>query len=685
MNPPSLNAVNTITPGWRWIGTLLSSVLSVGLVSFAVAKAEDRPDTSAPAATSQLPVNRGVGQRLGNFTLKDVTSHRPVSLHGFAGKRAVVLVFLGADCPLANLYAPRLVEFDREYRPKGVAFVGINSNARESEAQAAEQVRKLGIEFPVVKDTGNVLADLALVERTPEVLVLDGEGKIRYRGAIDDQYAQGGARKPRPAHQYAKDALDAILDGRTIEVAATPASGCLIDRVDPPPQKASSATRVRPAPAEIQSARKASEDAEAVDVGQVTYASAAATVIQEKCQSCHRPGQVAPFSLLTYDDARKHAAMIGEVVGNRRMPPWHADPRHGQFANDRSLNARERATLLAWVDQGAPLGDPAKIPQAKKFPEGWTIGVPDTVFEIPEAYTVPAQGVVEYVRIRVPTGFTEDRWIQAAEAQPTDRAVVHHIIVYVDDHKGPKPEERPLAHLCGYAPGDMPSVYPTGTAKKVPAGSDFVFEVHYTPIGRIRTDRSRVGLIFARAPVTREASTIGIFQGDFLIPPHQDNVAVESSLTFDKDTRLLSFMPHMHLRGKDFRYTITRPGGPSEVALSVPAYDFGWQSYYILADPMSLPKGSRIDCLAHYDNSERNPYNPDPGKAVRWGDQTTDEMMIGYIDVDLPLGQTVTQEPRQTDDPASTPAAKSAFRTIGTHFDVNSTATPRGAADNPAR
>jgi hypothetical protein len=657
-------------------GRLLLAGLSAFVLGYwasAVARADDRPESSA------LPVTRGLGQRLGNFTLTDVVTRRPVSLYGFAGKKAAVLVFLGADCPLANLYVPRLVELNREYRGRGVAFLGVNSNAGESEAQAAEQVRKLGIEFPVAKDAGNVVADLALVERTPEVLVLDGRAKLRYRGAIDDQYAQGGARKPAPVHHYVKDALDAILADRPVEVSATPTPGCLIDRVEPKAKQAASAARVRPAPAEIREALAKAGDDSPPDVGQVTYASAAAKLLQEKCQSCHRPGQVAPFSLLTYDDARKHAAMIGEVVGNRRMPPWHADPRFGHFANDRSLSPRDRATLLAWVEQGALLGEPKVVPVAKTFPEGWTIGKPDAVFEIPEDYVVPAQGVVGYVRMRVPTGFTEDRWIQAAEAQPTDRSVVHHIIVYVEDHKPGQERGKPLAHLCGYAPGDMPSVYPPGTAKKVPAGSDFVFEIHYTPIGRIRTDHSRVGLIFAKAPVTRQAFTVGIAQMDFLIPPREDNVAVESSLTLQQDSRLLSFMPHMHLRGKDFKYTIARPGMPPEVALSVPGYDFGWQSYYTLAEPLMLPKGTRIDCLAHYDNSDKNPYNPDPGKLVRWGDQTFDEMMIGYIDIDLPVGESISREPRRAG--ALSRPAGTAIQAVGSLLGVRPARRPEAPDD----
>ena len=532
-----------------------------------------------------LPINRQVGQRLSNFTLHDAATGRPVSLYGFVGKKAVVLVFMGTDCPIAKLYAPRLVELNRDYRPHGVAFLGIYSNAHESDTEIAEQARTLAIDFPLLRDLQNVVADLALVERTPEVLVLDGRARICYRGAIDDQYGQG-TRKDAPDHRYLKDALDAILAGRPIAVAATKVTGCLLDRVDPKPKQASSKPRVRAATPALIAAHEEKNEQGKQDLGEVDYATAAARIIQDRCQSCHRPGQVGPFSLASYDDARKHAAMIQEVVENRRMPPWHADPRYGHFANDRSLSPRERATLLAWVEQGTKLGDPAKLPPPRTFPDGWTIGQPDLVVEIPETYVVPAQGVVEYVRFRVPTKFTEDRWIQAGEAQPGDRSVVHHVIVYVDDHKGGKKRGPQFAHLCGYAPGDMPSVYPPGTAKKVPAGADFIFEIHYTPIGRIRTDRSRVGLIFAKAPVTRQAYTVGIAEDEFLIPANQDNVPVASSLTLEQDTRLLSFMPHMHLRGKDFRYAISRPGQPAEVILSVPAYDFGWQSYYTLSEPL---------------------------------------------------------------------------------------------------
>jgi peroxiredoxin len=618
----------------------------------------------AAAAAADLPADRGIGQRVANFTLNDVTG-QPVSLYGFRGKRAVVLAFLGTDCPVGNLYSPRLAELSQAYSDKGVVFLGINSNAHETVEEVARHAREHGINFPVLKDPVNLVADLVLAQRTCEVLVIDGRAVLRYRGAIDDQYGQGTRRDSASKH-YLRDALDAVVAGKPVAVASTPVIGCLLDRLEPrPSEKSANGPRIRPAAPEIVAAREAEERAQPVKLGKVTYAADVAAILQDRCQSCHRPGQVGPFSLLSYDDARRHAAMIREVVDERRMPPWHADPRYGHFQNDRSLSPPERAALIAWVDQGAPLGDPTKLPAPRSFPEGWTIGTPDVEFELPEPYVVAAQGVLDYVHIRVPTHFKEDRWIQAAEARPGDRSVVHHILVYVDDHKK-KQGWKEQGHLCGYAPGDLPSVYAPGTAKKVPAGADLIFQLHYTPSGTVRSDRSKVGLIFAKSPVKHEAHTRGIAQTRFVIPPGADDHPVRSSYTFPRDAHLLSFMPHMHLRGKSFQYEATFPDGRKELLLSVPAYDFGWQSAYILETPLAVPRGTRIDCLAHFDNSADNPANPDPSKAVSWGDQTFEEMMIGYIDYveDGPLG--AARDRAEASPPRPRPGAlQKALRILG--------------------
>ncbi len=378
-------------------------------------------------------------------------------------------------------------------------------------------------------------------------------------------------------------------------------------------------------------------------LGPVTYSHDVAKIVADRCQSCHRPGQVAPFSLQTYDQVRAHAAMIREVIEGGKMPPWHADPRYGHFRNDRRLTPRERDTLLSWVDCGMPHGDTPYVSRVSGNGESWSIGKPDVILKMEEAYAVPAQGVVPYQYFRVHTNFHEDKWVQAVEARPGDRSVVHHFIVRIDEpgrtykHHGQQP------YLVGYAPGDVPSVYETGTARKIPAGADLIFAVHYSPTGRPALDRSSVGMIFAREPVRHQALTQGVSQENLHIPPGAANHPVRADFRFRRDSHLLSLQPHMHLRGKSFQYRAVYPDGRSEVLLSIPAYEFGWQSVYRLAEPKPMPRGTHIECLALFDNSSNNPNNPDPSQAVTWGEQSTDEMMVGFIDyyLDQPARLTV--------------------------------------------
>jgi hypothetical protein len=317
------------------------------------------------------------------------------------------------------------------------------------------------------------------------------------------------------------------------------------------------------------------------------------------------------------------------------MPPWYADPKHGKFNNDRRLPAEEREQLLAWIDQGCPKGDEKDLPPPKEFAQGWGIGKPDVVFHMPEQFDVPAKtpkGGVPYQYFYVDTNFDEDRWVVRAEARPGAPEVVHHIIVYVIH-----PGERfipggPGRVLCGVAPGDMALILPPGVAKKVPKGSRLAFQMHYTPNGKAQKDRSSVGLMFAKEPPEREAHTLGIANPRFAIPPGDDNYRVESWFTFREDGHILGFMPHMHLRGKSFVYEAIHPDGKKEVLLSIPRYNFNWQSSYRLARAYPMPKGSKVHCIAHFDNSDKNPNNPDPTLEVRWGDQTWEEMMIGWTE-----------------------------------------------------
>jgi hypothetical protein len=368
----------------------------------------------------------------------------------------------------------------------------------------------------------------------------------------------------------------------------------------------------------------------------VTYAKHISRIIQNNCQECHRPGQIGPFSLSTYNQAVAWSANLREAVVDGRMPPWHADPRHGKFSNDRQLSKEDRDSLLAWVDQGCPKGDDKDLPPRKEFHSEWRIGKPDHIFTMKTPYDVPAEapkGGVPYQYIDVETNFTEDQWVTAAEARPGANEVVHHIVVFsVPPGAKFDQRERGLRVLCGTAPGDMPFIAPEGAAKHVPKGSKLVFQMHYTPNGKAQSDVSKVGVVLAKKPVERQVRTMPIHNFKFAIPPGDDNYQVESEFTFKEPGHILSFMPHMHVRGKDFHIEAIYPDGRKETMLSVPRYNFNWQSVYRYKTAPAMPTGTKIHCTAHFDNSEKNLNNPDPKKTVYWGDQTWEEMMIGWMD-----------------------------------------------------
>jgi len=399
-----------------------------------------------------------------------------------------------------------------------------------------------------------------------------------------------------------------------------------------------------------------------------TFTRDVAPILYARCVSCHRPGEVGPMPLVTFRDVRPWARAIQQKTSTRAMPPWGADAHYGKFRNDRSLTDRQIATLAAWADGGAPEGDTKDLPRLPQFVDGWQIGQPDQTFEMLADFDIPAKGAVDYQYFEVPTNFTEDHWMQAGEVRAGDRAHVHHIIVYV---KEPKPTPRPVAvtirpilaappaagqstsappapatrpaqttaassrtgdtMLVNWAVGEDPPVFPSGMAKRIPAGSTLVFQVHYTTNGTPGRDRSRVGLIFSKEPPQREMRTALIANPVFTIPAGAGNHQVEAEATFAEDVKIYTMHPHMHLRGKDMTYTLTRPDGATEVLLSVPKYDFGWQTDYALAEPLAVTKGSKVRVTAHFDNSPANRANPDPTANVRWGDQTWEEMMIGFF------------------------------------------------------
>jgi hypothetical protein len=392
----------------------------------------------------------------------------------------------------------------------------------------------------------------------------------------------------------------------------------------------------------------------------VTFSKDVLPVLEKNCQGCHRPGEAAPFALLTYEQAKPWAKAMKEAVLLKKMPPWFADPHYGKFANDRSLSQNEIDTLVAWADTGAQQGDPKDAPAPVHFIEGWRIPKPEVVIEMPAAFDIPASGTIEYQYVVVPTGFTEDRWVQYAEARPGNPALVHHIIAFIrepgskwlQDAKPGVPfvPERPKEEkkkkkgddddggfsgdaVGGYAPGMLAMQLQPGQAKLIKAGSDIVFQLHYTANGKAGTDRSKLGLVFATEPPKERVFTLAAANGKFKIPPGDANYQVDSEFEMGTQVLLTSMQPHMHLRGKDFEYRVVYPTGEKETLLRVPNYSFSWQLAYYPVKPIVLPKGTTIECTAHFDNSPNNPNNPDPAKEVTWGDQSWDEMMIGFFDV----------------------------------------------------
>ncbi len=550
-----------------------------------------------------------LGKQIENFSLGDVRGKQH-ALADWKASKVVVVAFVGVECPLAKLYVARLTEIAKQYQDQGVTVVAIDSNLQDSLAELTHFERTFKIEFPLLKDPGNKVADLLGAQRTPEVTVLDADRKIRYQGRIDDKYTYGKER-PAAEQNYLTDALDQLLAGKDVSTPHAEAVGCHIGRVLTPKSDST-----------------------------VTYSNQIARILQKSCVECHRAGEIGPFALTNYEEVVGWAEMIDEVVQERRMPPWHADPAHGKFANDVRLSDEEIKQIHEWVAAGAPEGDPKQLPEPTKYVEGWRIGEPDQVIYISDkGYNVPARGEVRYQYFVVDPGFKEDKWIQAAECRPGSREVVHHIIVGLAPGAGRgKPGVGSLHSewLTATAPGAQPLQLPTGLAKFVPAGSKIVFQMHYTPNGKAQNDRSCVGFKFADpTTVKKEVATEKAATQRFEIPPGASNYRVEANFTFQRDSLMLAMFPHMHLRGKAFKYEAIYPNGKSEVLLDVPHYDFAWQNAYAFAEPKKMPAGTRLHCVAHFDNSEENLANPDPLAKVRWGDQTWEEMMIGYFDMTL--------------------------------------------------
>ncbi len=524
--------------------------------------------------------------------------------------KATVVCFLGAECPLARLYGHKLNEMQAAYAAQGVQFIGVNSNQQDSLEDVKQYVKRYEISFPMAKDYNNEVADRFHAVRTPEVFVLDQQLTVRYRGRIDNQYLPGISRAETTTHDL-KNALDQLLAGKPIEVSETKPNGCFIGRV-----KQNEVTT------------------------KLTFCKEVAGVLHRHCVECHRTGEIAPFSLTDYDEVRGWADTMLETIEDGRMPPWHASPKYGHYANARFMPEKDKEILREWVAGGMPYGDIKDLPDLPKFREGWHLPrVPDVVYEMRKRpFVVPKEGVVEYQYFVVDPGFKEDKWITGAQVLPGNRSVVHHAIVFIRPPDGA--DFRGIGWLTAYVPGQRINMLPPGRARKVPAGSKLVFQMHYTPTGSVAEDISKVGLIFGKdEEISHEVFTlIGIDQ-EFEIPPHASDFPVSAKVRrIPPHAELLAIAPHMHLRGKSFRL-FTKQDKKKEILLDVPNYDFNWQHIYELSKPMSLDTVDGLEFTVKFDNSKDNPFNPDPNEYVTWGDQTWEEMAIAFFEVAEPRKQ----------------------------------------------
>jgi peroxiredoxin len=622
-----------MTPQLRFPRRLSVLALCAALMSPGAARAAD-----PPAALADLSFPDAAGKR--------------VAWTDLAGKHATVVAFLSFDCPMSAGYARPLADLAAATAEKGVKFVAFCPTDDEP-AKVAEQAAEFKFGFPVFKDEKLRAADALGATTTPQVFVLNAKGEVQYRGLIDDGYARRLVPNKKVSERYLEDALAAVLAGKPVLVAKTDPVGCRIVR----PR---AAAKAEPGP---------------------TYHRDVLPILQRHCQVCHRPGEAGPFALTTYRQAVAWADDVKHYTGDRTMPPWKA--RGGkEFVGDRRMSEAEIETLAKWADAGCPEGDAKDAPPPAKFPEGWVLGKPDLVLEAPEEFVLGPTGKDVFRVFVLPTGLTEDRYVTAFQVRPGNSRVVHHAVNFFDttgsamkiqavaraaEKKAAKPGDvdvgggftsgmlpglrlnpadllaprPPFGPLGGWAPGVVPREMTAGTGMLLPKGSDLLMQVHYHRNGKLEKDRTTIGLYFAKKPVERPLLGLvvpGRFKIDKAddglgyIPAGEKNFVARGSWYALEDCTVHMLMPHMHLLGKSVKIAMTRPGGKPETLIDVPEWDYNWQEVYFLKAPLKVPAGTRFEIEAVFDNSASNPKNPhDPPADVRFGEQTTDEMLFGLF------------------------------------------------------
>jgi mono/diheme cytochrome c family protein len=537
-----------------------------------------------------------------------------------SGKKAAVLLFITGDCPICNAYAPEVKRLCADYTAKGIAFFIVHVDPKTTAEQARKHATEYGFDCPIVLDTAGTLVKAVGAHTTPEAFLVSPESTLLYHGRIDDRFIDFGKSRAEATQHDLRRALDEVLAGKPVSVPTTKAVGCYIGTPE-------------------------------ADAGrQLTFNKDIAPIVYQNCAACHRDGDVAPFPLLSYDDVKKRAKQIAAVTHSRYMPPWKAEPGWGEFAGERRLTDAQIVALRKWADDGCIEGDAADKISPPKFVDGWQLGTPDLILKMPEAYAVPAEGRDVFRCFVLPTNLDEDKYVQAVEYHPSDRAVVHHALFFLDssgtarkkDEKDPGPGFSsfggpgfiPTGGLGGWAPGAFPQKLPDGTARLLKKGSDVVIQTHFHPTGKVEHEQSELGIYFAKKKPERILAGLTLGNRNIDIPAGQSDYNATASFVTPIDVELEGITPHAHLVCKDMKATATLPDGSTKQLLWIKDWDFNWQGQYQYVKPIKLPKGTTINMEYLYDNSAENFRNPNnPPKRVHFGEQTADEMAFLFCSV----------------------------------------------------
>jgi peroxiredoxin len=579
---------------------LLFGCTTDGQAPSALASASD----AAATATSSVAALPG---QVDNFMLVDqnLEAHE---LYRMADAKAIVIVTTMNGCPIARAMTPELKKLRDAYKAKGVEFLMLNSALQDSRETVAEEAKEFGLDIPVLMDTNQLVGESLGVTRTAEVYVINPKTwQVVYRGPLDDRIDYGGAQKANVT-PFAASALDALLAGRPVQQAAMNTRGCLIDF----PERSKKAQHAK-----------------------ISYARDVAPILEQNCVGCHQPGSIGPFAMTSYEMVKGFSPMIREVLRTDRMPPYNADPHVSKFADNKNLSAADTKTLVHWIEAGAPRGDgPDPLASVDRSAPEWPLGKPDLVLDVP-AYTIPASGVVDYQRPHIVNPLTEGRWIRASTVKVGARQGVHHILTgYMKEiPQGAANESRWGSSVGGYAVGAESEIAPTNAGVYLPPGGAVGIQAHYTPFGKEAVDKSQIALYFYDKDKTPDLVLRNsvIVDNTIVIPAGAARHKETAYIRFPKDALLYSAFPHAHYRGYASDLWIEYPDGKQKLLLALPRYDFNWQRHYTFAEPIKVPAGSKLIAHYVYDNSKRNPANPDPSKQIVWGDQSFEEMFYTAI------------------------------------------------------